>query len=41
METEPKSNTHSPSGGERGSGAVRLDVAVSIIQNSHWHSAGK
>lgn len=41
METEPKSNTQYPSGGERGSGAVRLDVAVSIIQNSHWHSPGK
>lgn len=41
MKTEPKSNTHRPPGEESGTGTVRLDVAVSIIQQSHWQAAGK
>lgn len=35
METEPRSNTQHSLVEERRSGAVRLDVAVSIMQRSH------
>lgn len=41
MEKEPKSNTHNPLSEVRESGSVRLDVAVSIIQQQHSQSPGK